>query len=102
MSAPGGHRPPLQSWRYTLIRSNPYDRAASIADFDSIRISLACPEKIRSWSHGEVANPDTINYRTLKPEGDRLFCARIFGPVTGSEWLAGSYKRIKHCSLISR
>jgi DNA-directed RNA polymerase subunit beta' len=69
-----------------LIRTNPYDRAASIADFDSIRISLASPEKIRSWSHGEVTKPETINYRTFKPEKDGLFCARIFGPVT--DWSA--------------
>src|SRR2546422_4805401 len=96
MSAPGGHRPPLQFWRYTLIRSNPYDRAASIAEFDSIRISLASPEKIRSWSHGEVTKPETINYRTFKPERDGLFCARIFGPVTDWECLCGKYKRMKY------
>src|SRR5437773_1395157 len=100
MSAPGGHRPPLQFWRYTLIRSNPYDRAASIADFDSIRISLASPEKIRSWSHGEVTKPETINYRTFKPERDGLFCARIFGPVTDWECLCGKYKRMKHRGVI--
>jgi DNA-directed RNA polymerase subunit beta' len=52
-----------------------------IADFDSIRISLASPEKIRSWSHGEVTKPETINCRTFKPERDGLFCARIFGPI---------------------
>ncbi|MCL6482461.1 MAG: hypothetical protein K6U02_12120, partial [Firmicutes bacterium] len=59
----------------TLYRSSPYDRASQIADFDSIRISLASPEKIRSWSHGEVTKPETINYRTFKPERDGLFCA---------------------------
>ena len=64
-------------------RSSPYDRANLIADFDSIRISLASPEKIRSWSHGEVTKPETINYRTFKPERDGLFCARIFGPIAG-------------------
>ena len=63
-----------------MYRSSPYDRANLIADFDSIRISLASPEKIRSWSHGEVTKPETINYRTFKPERDGLFCARIFGP----------------------
>jgi DNA-directed RNA polymerase subunit beta' len=84
----------------TLIRSNPYDRAASIADFDSIRISLASPEKIRSWSHGEVTKPETINYRTFKPEKDGLFCARIFGPVTDWECLCGKYKRMKHRGVI--
>jgi len=83
-----------------LIRSNPYDRAASIADFDSIRISLASPEKIRSWSHGEVTKPETINYRTFKPEKDGLFCARIFGPVTDWECLCGKYKRMKHRGVI--
>jgi len=83
-----------------LIRSNPYDRAASIADFDSIRISLASPEKIRSWSHGEVTKPETINYRTFKPERDGLFCARIFGPVTDWECLCGKYKRMKHRGVI--
>ena len=55
------------------LRSSPYDRANLIADFDSIRISLASPEKIRSWSHGEVTKPETINYRTFKPERDGLF-----------------------------
>ena len=59
-----------------MYRSSPYDRANLIADFDSIRISLASPEKIRSWSHGEVTKPETINYRTFKPERDGLFCAR--------------------------
>ncbi|PYR99851.1 MAG: DNA-directed RNA polymerase subunit beta' [Acidobacteria bacterium] len=83
-----------------MIRSNPYDRAASIADFDSIRISLASPEKIRSWSHGEVTKPETINYRTFKPERDGLFCARIFGPVTDWECLCGKYKRMKHRGVI--
>jgi DNA-directed RNA polymerase subunit beta' len=83
-----------------LIRTNPYDRAASIADFDSIRISLASPEKIRSWSHGEVTKPETINYRTFKPERDGLFCARIFGPVTDWECLCGKYKRMKHRGVI--
>ena len=83
-----------------MIRSNPYERAASIADFDSIRISLASPEKIRSWSHGEVTKPETINYRTFKPEKDGLFCARIFGPVTDWECLCGKYKRMKHRGVI--
>ncbi len=83
-----------------MIRSNPYDRVAPIADFDSIRISLASPEKIRSWSHGEVTKPETINYRTFKPEKDGLFCARIFGPVTDWECLCGKYKRMKHRGVI--
>jgi DNA-directed RNA polymerase subunit beta' len=82
------------------LRSSPYDRANLIADFDSIRISLASPEKIRSWSHGEVTKPETINYRTFKPERDGLFCARIFGPVTDWECLCGKYKRMKHRGVI--
>src|SRR2546425_620768 len=84
----------------TLYRSSPYDRANLIADFDSIRISLASPEKIRSWSHGEVTKPETINYRTFKPERDGLFCAKIFGPVTDWECLCGKYKRMKHRGVI--
>ena len=83
-----------------MYRSSPYDRANLIADFDSIRISLASPEKIRSWSHGEVTKPETINYRTFKPERDGLFCARIFGPVTDWECLCGKYKRMKHRGVI--
>src|ERR1700685_4032255 len=82
------------------MRSSPYDRANITADFDSIRISLASPEKIRSWSHGEVTKPETINYRTFKPERDGLFCARIFGPVTDWECLCGKYKRMKHRGVI--
>ena len=69
-------------------------------DFDSIRVSVASPEKIRSWSHGEVTKPETINYRTFKPERDGLFCARIFGPVTDWECLCGKYKRMKHRGVI--
>jgi DNA-directed RNA polymerase subunit beta' len=65
-------------------------------DFEAIRISLASPEKIKSWSHGHVTKPETINYRTFKPERDGLFCARIFGPVTDWECLCGKYKRMKH------
>ena len=83
-----------------MYRSSPYDRASLIADFDSIRISLASPEKIRSWSHGEVTKPETINYRTFKPERDGLFCAKIFGPVTDWECLCGKYKRMKHRGVI--
>ena len=65
-------------------------------DFDSIRIGIASPEKIRSWSYGEVKKPETINYRTFKPEKDGLFCAKIFGPVKDYECLCGKYKRMKH------
>ncbi len=67
---------------------------------EAIRISLASPEKIRSWSHGHVTKPETINYRTFKPERDGLFCARIFGPVTDWECLCGKYKRMKHRGVI--
>jgi len=83
-----------------LFRSSPYDRVSLIGEFDAIRISLASPEKIRSWSHGEVTKPETINYRTFKPERDGLFCARIFGPVTDWECLCGKYKRMKHRGVI--
>lgn len=64
--------------------------------FDQIQISLASPEQIKSWSYGEVKKPETINYRTFKPERDGLFCARIFGPVKDYECLCGKYKRMKH------
>jgi len=69
-------------------------------NFEAIRISLASPEKIRSWSHGEVTKPETINYRTFKPERDGLFCARIFGPVSDWECLCGKYKRMKHRGVV--
>jgi DNA-directed RNA polymerase subunit beta' len=83
-----------------LFRSNPFELSSPITDFDAIRIMLASPEKIRSWSHGEVTKPETINYRTFKPERDGLFCARIFGPVTDWECLCGKYKRMKHRGVI--
>src|ERR671921_178667 len=76
------------------------DRSSLTADFDAIRISLASPDKILSWSHGEVTKPETINYRTFKPERDGLFCAKIFGPVTDWECLCGKYKRMKHRGVI--
>jgi DNA-directed RNA polymerase subunit beta' len=79
-----------------LYRNSYTDRSKLSLDFDSIRISLAAPDKIRSWSRGEVTKPETINYRTFKPERDGLFCARIFGPVTDWECLCGKYKRMKH------
>jgi len=68
--------------------------------FDSIRISIASPEKILSWSFGEIKKPETINYRTFKPERDGLFCARIFGPVKDYECLCGKYKRMKYKGII--
>jgi len=69
-------------------------------DFDSISIGIASPEKIRSWSYGEVKKPETINYRTFKPERDGLFCAKLFGPVSDYECLCGKYKRLKHRGVI--
>ena len=69
-------------------------------EFDSIKVGLASPEKIRSWSYGEVKKPETINYRTFKPERDGLFCAKIFGPVKDYECLCGTYKRLKHRGVI--
>ena len=68
--------------------------------FSSIQISLASPERIREWSHGEVKKPETINYRTFKPERDGLFCARIFGPVKDYECICGKYKRMKHRGIV--
>jgi len=77
-----------------------FDKAKTINDFNAIRISLASPEKIRSWSYGEVTKPETINYRTFKPERDGLFCAKIFGPVTDWECLCGKFKRMKHRGVV--
>jgi len=69
-------------------------------EFDTIRIGLASPDMIRSWSYGEVKKPETINYRTFKPEREGLFCAKIFGPVKDYECLCGKYKRMKHRGII--
>jgi DNA-directed RNA polymerase subunit beta-beta' len=74
--------------------------AQGSALFSAIRISLASPEKIREWSHGEVKKPETINYRTFKPERDGLFCAKIFGPVKDYECNCGKYKRMKHRGIV--
>ena len=82
------------------MRPSFHDRTALTSDFDAIRISLASPDKILSWSHGEVTKPETINYRTFKPERDGLFCAKIFGPITDWECLCGKYKRMKHRGVI--
>lgn len=73
---------------------------SSVEDFDWLQIGLASPELIRSWSHGEVKKPETINYRTLKPERDGLFCAKIFGPMKDNECLCGKYKRMKHRGVV--
>ena len=75
---------------------NIFNPAQEGPTFDRIKISLASPEKILSWSFGEIKKPETINYRTFKPEKDGLFCARIFGPVKDYECLCGKYKRMKY------
>ena len=75
---------------------NLYKRQSTVRDFDAIRIGLAPPELIKSWSFGEVRKPETINYRTFKPEREGLFCAAIFGPIKDYECLCGKYKRMKH------
>src|SRR6201996_3454067 len=77
-----------------------FDKPRSLKDFNAIKISIASPEKIRSWSYGEVTKPETINYRTFKPERDGLFCAKIFGPITDWECLCGKYKRMKHRGVV--
>jgi DNA-directed RNA polymerase subunit beta' len=79
---------------------NLFNPQAPAQVFDSIRISLASPEKILSWSFGEIKKPETINYRTFKPERDGLFCARIFGPIKDYECLCGKYKRMKYKGVI--
>ena len=71
-----------------------------LTNFDAIQIGLASPEKIREWSHGEVKKPETINYRTLKPERDGLFCERIFGPTKDWECHCGRYKRVRYKGVV--
>jgi len=77
-----------------------YEKVKSNINFNAIRISIASPEKIESWSHGEVKKPETINYRTFKPEKDGLFCAKIFGPTKDYECNCGKYKRMKHRGIV--
>jgi DNA-directed RNA polymerase subunit beta' len=79
---------------------NVFNQVAAPQSFDRIRISIASPEKILSWSYGEIKKPETINYRTFKPERDGLFCARIFGPIKDYECLCGKYKRMKYKGII--
>ena len=79
---------------------NYFGQVSNTRQFDEIKISIASPEKIRSWSFGEVKKPETINYRTFKPERDGLFCARIFGPIKDYECLCGKYKRMKYRGII--
>ena len=77
-----------------------FDKPRNPISFDAMRVRLASPEKIRSWSYGEVKKPETINYRTFKPERDGLFCAKIFGPVKDWECNCGKYKRMKHKGVV--
>jgi DNA-directed RNA polymerase subunit beta' len=77
-----------------------FKQQAPVEHFDSIKIGLASPEMVRAWSYGEVRKPETINYRTFKPERDGLFCAKIFGPVKDYECLCGKYKRLKHRGVV--
>src|ERR687883_964554 len=79
---------------------NLFEKPKDPTSFSAIRISIASPEKIRSWSHGEVKKPETINYRTFKPERDGLFCAKIFGPTKDYECNCGKYKRMRHRGVV--
>ena len=79
---------------------NFFEKPKDPLSFSAIRISLASPHKIHEWSHGEVKKPETINYRTFKPERDGLFCAKIFGPVKDYECNCGKYKRMKHRGIV--
>src|SRR5438874_7937823 len=85
------HTRSLRDWSSDVCSSDLFDR---------IRISLASPDQILRWSHGEIKKPETINYRTFKPERDGLFCARIFGPVKDYECLCGKYKRMKYKGIV--
>lgn len=82
------------------LTTNPFNPLAAPKVFDEIKVSLASPERILSWSYGEIKKPETINYRTFKPERDGLFCARIFGPVKDYECLCGKYKRMKYRGVV--
>ena len=82
------------------ITNNPFNPLANPKMFDEIKVSLASPERILSWSYGEIKKPETINYRTFKPERDGLFCARIFGPTKDYECLCGKYKRMKYRGVV--
>ena len=82
------------------LSTNPFNPVAPPKAFDEIKVSLASPERILSWSFGEIKKPETINYRTFKPERDGLFCARIFGPIKDYECLCGKYKRMKYRGVV--
>ncbi|MDB5851834.1 MAG: DNA-directed polymerase subunit beta, partial [Rhodoferax sp.] len=92
--APGGERGGMNELMKIL------GQTGQAMTFDQIKISMASPEQIRSWSYGEIKKPETINYRTFKPERDGLFCARIFGPIKDYECLCGKYKRMKFRGIV--
>ena len=77
-----------------------FNQDSEKSNFNSIKAGLASPQQVRSWSFGEVKKPETINYRTFKPERDGLFCAKIFGPVKDYECICGKYKRMKHRGVV--
>src|ERR1043165_4438409 len=79
---------------------NVFGTQKEVPAFDRIKISLASPDQILRWSHGEIKKPETINYRTFKPERDGLFCAKLFGPIKDYECLCGKYKRLKHRGVV--
>ena len=89
-------------WEMNLVEElfNFFQKPKAPVKFKRVKISLASPEKIMDWSHGEVKKPETINYRTFKPERDGLFCAKIFGPVKDFECNCGKYKRMKHRGVV--
>ena len=99
---PTGPRSRISSFRRNKMKDllNLFNQQRQTLDFDAIKIALASPDLIRSWSFGEVKKPETINYRTFKPERDGLFCAAIFGPIKDYECLCGKYKRMKHRGVV--
>jgi DNA-directed RNA polymerase subunit beta' len=98
--AAGSFRPSHDGGSNVKDIFNLFEKPKDPLSFSAIRISLASPEKIRAWSRGEVKKPETINYRTFKPERDGLFCAKIFGPVKDYECICGKYKRMKHRNIV--
>src|SRR5262245_17557064 len=96
----GRQRAPVGDKRMNQEIVNLFSPQVQQQNFDQIRIGIASPDKILSWSFGEIKKPETINYRTFKPERDGLFCARIFGPVKDYECLCGKYKRMKYKGVI--
>ena len=91
---------PVRRAKCRTRSSNVFGAPAKPLQFDQIKITIASPDQIRSWSHGEIKKPETINYRTFKPERDGLFCARIFGPIKDYECLCGKYKRMKYKGIV--